>query len=334
MAILKLPGKPADNQIMPPQKANDPAPRAKRPARSIAQRATVHIFDRTFKQLLHLSNKAVISFINGLFRTKHPLDSNIEPLNTETISKDLRLRTSDTLLRINGLTYHIEVQTSFDVEMTIRVFEYGFAYGVREKTFDQEVRTILFPQSRIIYLTGTAKTPAKQTLRLQFPDGFCYDYEVKTFNPLDHSVKELEKKGMAILLPFYILKMREEIAKADSKERRKLPAKMRKLLDNVDEAVKNCREKGQIDDQDALDIMRDLDRLYTELYGGYEELAGEDTMVKEKIVRYSTQLVEEARKQCKLEMAKNLLALGDSPEKVVQASGLPLRTIKALLETA
>jgi hypothetical protein len=206
------------------------------------------------------------------------------------------------------------------------------------------MRTIVFPHTQVIYLTGTGKPLDKQTLRLQFPDGFIYDYEVKTFNPLDHSIKELEKKGMALLLPFYVLKMREQVAEADGVERKKLSVQMKTLLDKVDDAVKNCREKGQIDDQDALDIMRDLDRLYSELYGGYQEFA-EDTSMKEKIVRYSTQVAEAARNEGKLEgklegnlegkleVAKNLLVDGLSPEKVVKNTGLPLRDIKALLKT-
>jgi hypothetical protein len=236
--------------------------------------------------------------------------------------------------------------------MMIRVFEYGLAYGVGEKTFDKDIRTVIFPQARVIYLTTTGKPHEKQTLRLRFPDGFTYDYDVKTFNPLDHSVKELEKKGMSLLLPFYVMKMRDEVSKADGEERKKLSVKMKTLLDKVDEAVKNCREKGQIDDQDAVDIMRDLDRLYAELYGGYREFAEEDTM-KERYVRYSTQIMEAARKEGKLEgkqegklegklegkqegkleMGKSLLALGVSPEKVAKAANLPLRQIKALLKT-
>jgi hypothetical protein len=34
----------------------------------------------------------VASFINGLFGTKHPLDSKVEYQGTETVSKDLRRR--------------------------------------------------------------------------------------------------------------------------------------------------------------------------------------------------------------------------------------------------
>jgi hypothetical protein len=318
---------------MPPKKQPKPKP-AKQTGR-----ATVHIFDRTFARLLQLSNPAIISLVNGLFRIKgapHPLDSAVDHLKTESVNEEMRRRTGDTFLLINGVTYHIEVQTTFDADMMIRIFEYGFLQGVRGKTFENGVRTIVLPQSRIIYLTVPGKTPAKQTLRLKFPDGFFYDYEVKTFNPLDHSVEELEKRGMALLLPFYVMKMREQVAKADSAGREKLSTKMKSLLDKIDEAVKNCRERGQIDDQDALDIIRDLDRLYTELYGGYKEFA-EDTSMKERIVRYSTQIMEVAEKkgklEGKLEVAKNLLVIGDSPEKVAKAAGLPLRQIKALLKT-
>jgi hypothetical protein len=308
---------------MPAKKQPKPSPRAKQP-----KRPTPQIFDKTFKQLLHLSDRAVVSFINGLFHSRHPLDSNVEHLGTETISKELRRRASDILIRINNVTYHLEAQTTFDTDMTIRVFEYGFSHAVGSKTFDDGIRVIAFPQARVIYLTTTGKTPNKQTLRLRFPDGFTHDYEVRAFNPLDHSVKELEKKGMALLLPFYVMKMREQIAQADKAGREKLSAKMGTLLDKVDGAVKNCREKGLIDDQDALDIIRDLDRLYTELYGGYQEFA-EDESMKEKIVRYSTQIME----QRSLEIAKNLLALGVSSEKVAKAAGLSLRQIKDLLKT-
>jgi hypothetical protein len=293
-------------------------------------RDTAQIFDLTFKQLLHLSNKAVVSFINGLFGTKHPPDSKVGYLSTETVSNDLRRRTRDTMLRINGITYHVEVQTGFDAEMMIRVFEYGLGYGTWEKTYDGETRTIEFPQARIIYLEGTEKTPQKQTVRLKFPDGLHYDYEVATFNPLRHSVKELEKKGMALLLPFYVLKLRKQVEKAGSgAERQKLSAKMQKLLDELDEAVKNCEQKGQIDGQDALDILRGLARLHKELFGKYEEFVEENAMIEGKIVLYS----DEVKEQHGLKIARNFLKDGDSPERVARNTGLPLRKVKALLKT-
>jgi hypothetical protein len=103
---------------------------------------------------------------------------------------------------------------------------------------------------------------------------------------------------------------------------------MGKLLDSLEEAVKNCKQKEQIDEQDAFDIMKHLERLQTELYGEYEEFAKETNMLKGKIVRPSDLLKEETS----LNIAKNLLADGLSPERVAKNTGLPLRKVKALLK--
>jgi hypothetical protein len=185
---------------MPPKKQ----PKPKSPKRT--KRATAHVFDLLLKQLLHLSNRAVVSFINGLFGTKHPLDSAVEYLSTETVSKKLRPLMSDTRIRVNDDIYIIEAQISFDGDMMIRVFEYGYYSGLSEKTFEDTIRTIKIPPARIIYWEGTGQMPPEQILRLRFPDGSYYDYGVETFEPLKHSVKELEKKGLAILLPVLCVK--------------------------------------------------------------------------------------------------------------------------------
>jgi hypothetical protein len=164
-----------------------------KPARR-SKRATAHVFDLLFKRLLHLSNRAVVSFINGLFGTKYPRSSTVEYLSTETVSKKLRRLMSDTRLRINDETYLVEAQISFDGDMMIRCFEYGYYSGLVEKTFEGPIRTIKIPSARIIYWEGT-ELPESQVLRLRFANGSYYDYSVETFQPLTHSVKELEQKG-------------------------------------------------------------------------------------------------------------------------------------------
>jgi hypothetical protein len=45
-----------------------------------ARRTSPHIFDRIFRELLHLSSRAIISFINGLFHTRYPLDHSVKEL--------------------------------------------------------------------------------------------------------------------------------------------------------------------------------------------------------------------------------------------------------------
>jgi hypothetical protein len=160
--------------------------------------------------------------------------------------------------------------------------------------------------------------------------------------PLAHSVKQLEKKGLTILLPFYILKLREEVEKAaPGIERKKLSVPLRKLLDELAATVDVCKQKGAIDEKDVHGIIKALDFLYQELYSQYKELAQEDSMLKEKLFETGQDIAHRAERrgerranaQASLKIAKNLLALGDSPERVTKATGLPLAKVKALLKT-
>jgi predicted transposase/invertase (TIGR01784 family) len=299
------------------------------------KRQTAHVFDLLLKQLLHLSNKAVISFINGIFNKKYPMDSTVEFLSTETVSKKLRSLMSDTRVNINNDTYIIEGQIRFDGEMMIRVFEYGYYSGLTDKTFENGIRTVKIAPAIVIYWQGAASTPEKQTLRLKFPDGFSHTYEVETFTPLTHRVKELEKKGLAILLPFYVLKLRKQIERAKtSAERKKLSGEMQTLLDELIETVDNCKRKGTIEDADIPDILGGLERLFKELYGKYKEFVEDDSMLKDRLDFYLDERIGRIEEQKSLKIAKNMLALGLSPEKVAQAAELPLAKVKALLKTA
>jgi predicted transposase/invertase (TIGR01784 family) len=294
---------------------------------------TPELFDRIFKQLLQLSGKAVILFINGLFGVRYPMDSDVEFMNTETVNGKMRRRLRDSVVEINGIPYHIEVQAGKDPDMAVRMFLYAFDRGVSKCTYENGIRTVEFASARIINLQSTEKKREFEILRLKNPGKPDYDYEVENFNLLAHSVKQLEKKGLAILLPFYILKLRERVKKAaPGLERKKLSVPLRKLLDELVVTVDACKQKGAIDEKDAHGIIKGLDFLYQELYSQYEELAQEDSMLREKLFETGQDLVDRTKDETSLEIAKNLLKRGTSPEIVSADTGLPLAKVKALLK--
>ncbi|GHU44108.1 hypothetical protein FACS1894190_15200 [Spirochaetia bacterium] len=166
---------------------------------------------------------------------------------------------------------------------------------------------------------------------MNFPDESCYDYKVDTFNLLDHSVDELEKQGLALLLPFYVLKMRRQVQKAKGEdELKKLSDQLKALLDELLGAVGNLNKKGQIDGKDVEGLVRGMERLYKELFSQYKELAEGDIMLEEKLDYYTDKFVEQGEIKKAKEMAKNLLNLGVGIDIIAKASGLPLKTIKAL----
>jgi hypothetical protein len=127
-----------------------------------------------------------------------------------------------------------------------------------------------------------------------------------------------------------VLKLREQVEKAaPGAERKRLTGGMRKLFEELEKATASCEKQGILEGTDAIEILTGLERLFRELYGQYDEFVEEDSMLQEKLDLYTDKFKEEKA----LEIAKNLLALGDSPERAAKATGLPLRKVKALLKT-
>lgn len=95
------------------------------------------IFDKVFKKIITLSEKAVINLINGLFDTDYPLDSTITYNWTEFVDDNLRKILADTILTINGNhSYHLEAQMERDNSIVFRAFDYGYSHANRTRMED------------------------------------------------------------------------------------------------------------------------------------------------------------------------------------------------------
>jgi hypothetical protein len=72
----------------------------------------VQIYDKIFKRILTLSNKAMINFINGIFNKNFPSDSKLTYNWTENIKNNLEKTIADTIITVNNAEkFHAEVQT-------------------------------------------------------------------------------------------------------------------------------------------------------------------------------------------------------------------------------
>jgi predicted transposase/invertase (TIGR01784 family) len=271
----------------------------RKPPKPAKKHTTAQIFDLLFKHLIRLSPPAVISFINGLFGSQHSPSSSLAYPSTESVSSKLRRLLSDSLLLIDGThAYHIETQISEDPQIALRVFEYGFAEGLRTQSFTEDLLSVKFPAARIIYLKPTGRTPDTVSLRLEFPAGGEYLYTVKTFKFLDHTVEELEARNMGILLPFYVLKLREAVeAAASGEQRRVLSREMKGLIERLTEAVDRSERRGVLSEQDARTVIEHTERLFRELYMGYSEFKESNIMLQERILTYSEEAALKAEKK-------------------------------------
>jgi hypothetical protein len=300
------------------------------------RRQTAQLFDMVFKRLIHLSGPAVVNFINGLFGTNYPPDSPVEYPNVENVDRKLKRLLSDTMIIIGGIhVYHIEAQISDDENIAVRVFEYGYAEGLRTRSVMEHIITVKFPDARIIYWETTSKTPDEVVLRLEFPDDSHYDYKVKTFKPLNYTIAELKERKMAILLPFYVLKLRKRVVKAKSEEeRRGLAGELKALLEDLDKMSQKSEQDGILNREDLIMVNELLNTLILELYSPYNELKGADIMVNRPKM-YITELDKMFMRGQEQGQEKGI-ALGKAEgmaqgmEKVARnalAKGLPIATI-------
>ena len=289
---------------------------------------------------------AVIQFINGLFGTNYPLDSTVEYPNTENVSSKLRRLLSDMIVIINGrCAYHLEAEIRHDENIVVRVFEYGFAEALRTKTTSDggQKISVKFPDARIIYWETRKHMPDEVTLSLEFPSGRNYDYTVKTLKFLNFTIEELEEKKLAILLPFYVLKLRKQIVSTRaSKRRAELSIEMKAILNELMAAVERAVSVGSMNENDGRFVLEYTERLYKELYQGYDEFKEADVMLQDVILTYSEEAelrgikkgmekgIEKGIEKKALEVAKRMLARGIALSEIAELAGLPIDKVQAL----
>ena len=231
------------------------------------------IYDKAFKRILTLSDKAVINLINGLFGTDYPTNSKITYNWTEHEDKDLKKTLSDSILTINGRdSYHIEAQMTEDEEIVFRVFEYGFGHAYKNRIVESGGESMVFPQPCIVYLDAGKKDklPDEYTLTLRFREQGEFTYRVPVVKLQNISIEELNDKKLIVLLPFLLLKLRKKLEKVRNKE--SMEELQNLVANDIIETIDRNVEIGNISSTDAFDLKALTTMLYMKIYSKYEEL--------------------------------------------------------------
>ena len=74
--------------------------------------------------------------------------------------------------------YHAELQSTEDSRMLIRIFEYDAQIALDGGEVKDDVLTVEFPHSAVLYLRSTGKTPDEMTIRMVAPDGGELSYKI------------------------------------------------------------------------------------------------------------------------------------------------------------
>ncbi|MCL2099438.1 MAG: hypothetical protein FWH24_03250 [Oscillospiraceae bacterium] len=309
------------------------------------------IYDKIFKRILTLSSVAVIGFINGIFGRNFPKDSKLTYNWTESVKTNLERTIADTIITVNDTEkFHTEIQINNDNTIVLRVFDYGYQDALKYRKTENDRIILEFPQSKIIFLEHNANTPDEVVLELDFKNQGSFEYRVPAMKFLEHSIEDLNKQRLVILLPLYLLKLRREIEKEQSM---KNALKLKSLInDGIIKSIEDNEKAGNITHEDTIVLIKLLERLYTHLYGKIKEFKQEgvkDIMTeklifdvdiimherdkaiheRDKLISDIDKLKHNAEKD-KLEIAQNMINDGMTIEQIKKFTNLPLNKIKGL----
>ncbi|MDR2393349.1 MAG: hypothetical protein LBD93_04250 [Treponema sp.] len=304
--------------------------------------AIFQLFDKVFKCLMRLSDRAIIHFINGLFGTQYPPDSKLTRPGTETVNPYLKHSLADMVMVINReYSYVLEAQIKNDPDMGVRILQYMLNEGWRGAQVEGSGIRIRLPAARVIYWETSKGTPDKERICFEFPDGHTYIYEVVSFKFPEYSVGMLEAGDLGLLLPFCMLKYRKAVKGAKSREAREALAKeVGALIEEVVGAVRRSEDRGRMSHWDGENVLRLIRRMQRELYGGYKEFREVECMWEDiEVIDYEGLMRKAEEADRKVEQAiqekeqatwkaeqaaRKLRKMGVSEEQVVAAGLLEI----------
>ncbi|GBU25839.1 hypothetical protein R83H12_02498 [Fibrobacteria bacterium R8-3-H12] len=137
---------------------------------------------------------------------------------------------------------------------------------------------------------------------------------------------------MALLLPFYILKIRKELEKKgiDSAKRKILSKRLEGYIIEIDKVFKRLVRNNYITARDAAMLLRRLLNMNLELYGKYPEFTEVDMTLKQLVDTGIDEAIAKAEKKSLSRTAKAMKAGGEAIEKIRRYTGLSRREIMAL----
>jgi hypothetical protein len=104
-------------------------------------------------------------------------------------------------------------------------------------------------------------------MRLVFPDGSEHLYELPTLKLPTLTLEQMEEKGLFVLLPFEVLRLRKAVVGAKTSERKaELAAELKRVIDKLLVFFEQQHQAGVLTTADWNELVVIIDKLNEELY--------------------------------------------------------------------
>lgn len=220
-------------------------------------------YDIAFKTMISDAVGTLIYLIIELFREALEArgicltgKESIERLATENCNIDEDGEQSkslaDALLKIVGLYFHIECESTTHNMDALRMAKYAFdiAYKVIAGKTESD---LTIPLQGVIFLRSNSKTPDVLTMSANLSGLPAKTYKCSVLKVSDYSAEDIVKKRLFFLIPFYIFNYEKSFDKIEEGNKDILE-KLFLDYDLFDASLKNALEEGILSDKDIRTI--------------------------------------------------------------------------------
>ncbi|XME00913.1 hypothetical protein QYZ88_009255 [Lachnospiraceae bacterium C1.1] len=181
-------------------------------------------YDDAFRTMETKCDDLLIPFVNHIFGEKYDKRAIIKRLRNEEFiehkngSMEKKITDSSFEIIFDEMIkkYHIECESSrYDGSILIRIFEYDSQIARTDVEGDLYKVIFDFPNTGLLLLRKTERTPENALIELKMPDGNAASYKVPFLRIWDYSIDEIFEHRLYMLIPFYIFKYENELDTID-----------------------------------------------------------------------------------------------------------------------
>ncbi len=179
-------------------------------------------YDDVYRTMLVEDDELVLPLLNEVFGENYTGEERIVRFSNEHYdiqqggAGDKRI--TDSFLEVIGQErkrYHCECESSPDGSIIIRMFQYGTQLALVDSVFNGNRLRVSFPQAAVIFLRSHSNTPDKMEIEIVTPGG-SVSYEVETLKISSYGIRDIFKKKLYFLLPFYIFNLEKKLREYES----------------------------------------------------------------------------------------------------------------------
>ena len=175
----------------------------------------------------------------------------------------------------NEAHFIIEVQSTPDNTMVIRIFEYATQVALDSATIESNKLTVTIPNASVIFLRSDKSTPDEIVIEIITPGGKV-EFKVPVMKIKTYSLKEIFRKELYFLLPFYIFNKEKDFPFYD-KDPSQLKKEYSDFVAGIDMAV-NEKKISVYYRRVILDmsqkVLENIARKYKNVKRGVSEIMG------------------------------------------------------------